>query len=107
MFLYKLDADQKTLFYELAHKIISSDGINNTSENSMIEQFKAEMRFDELGDYKLKGAVVTEVKISETDLTAGWNRLSWTSNSGGDWANIDWHSFTLLPAPSPFLLIVR
>ncbi len=60
-----------------------------------------------IGDYKLKGAVVTEVKISETDLTAGWNRLSWTSNSGGDWANIDWHSFTLLPAPSPFLLIVR
>ncbi len=61
MFLYKLDADQKTLFYELAHKIISSDGINNTSENSMIEQFKAEMRFDELGDYKLKNIPLEKI----------------------------------------------
>ena len=60
-----------------------------------------------IGEYKLKGGVTTEVKIPETAVVAGWNRLSWESRSGGDWANIDWHKFTLLPAPVPFVMVVR
>lgn len=62
---------------------------------------------EKVGEYKLKGGVTTEVKIPETAVIAGWNRLSWESQSGGDWANIDWHKFTLLPAPVPFVIIVR
>ncbi len=56
---------------------------------------------------KLKGGVTTEMKIPETAIVAGWNTLGWESQSGGDWANIDWHKFTLIPAPAPFMIIVR
>ena len=56
---------------------------------------------------KIKGGVTTEVKVPETAIVAGWNRLSWESQSGGDWANIDWHKFTLRPAPAAFTLILR
>ena len=56
---------------------------------------------------EIKGGVTTEVKVPETAIVAGWNRLSWESQSGGDWANINWHKFTLRPAPNPFTLILR
>ena len=59
------------------------------------------------GEYKLKGGVTTEVKIPETAVIAGWNKVAWESQSGGDWANIDWHKFTLQPAPTPFVIVVR
>lgn len=62
---------------------------------------------EKVGEYKLKGGVTTEVKIPETAVVAGWNRLSWESQSGGDWANIDWHKFTLQPAPASFVMVVR
>ncbi len=67
MFLYKLDNEQKACFLELANKIVSSDGINDKSENSMIEQFKAEMRFEELGDYKIKNTPVDKICKKITD----------------------------------------
>ena len=67
MFLYKLDNEQKTYFLELANKIVSSDGINDKSENSMLDQFKAEMRFEELGDYKIKNTPVDKICKKITD----------------------------------------
>ena len=60
-----------------------------------------------IGDFKLKGGTETEVKIPETALVAGWNNCYWKTTSSGYWANIDWHKFTLIPAPSPFMIIVR
>lgn len=62
---------------------------------------------EKIGDYKLKGGVTTEVKVSQDALVAGWNRLSWMSASGGDWANIDWHKFTVLPPPKGLAIIIR
>lgn len=62
---------------------------------------------EKVGEYKLKGGVTTEVKIPETAVVVGWNTLSWESQSGGDWANIDWHKFTLQPAPASFVMVVR
>lgn len=59
------------------------------------------------GDYKLKGGVVTAVKIPETAIVGGWNRLSWMSQSGGDWANIDWHKFTVTKPPKGMAIIIR
>ncbi|MBR0056311.1 MAG: hypothetical protein IJP66_03190 [Kiritimatiellae bacterium] len=60
-----------------------------------------------VAESKLKGGVTTEVKIPETAIVAGWNRFSWESQSGGDWANIDWHKFTLVDAPQAFVITVR
>lgn len=60
-----------------------------------------------VGDYKLKGGVTTEVKVSQDALVAGWNRLSWMSASGGDWANIDWHKFTVLPPVKGLMIIIK
>ena len=62
---------------------------------------------EKVGEYLLRGGVTTEVKLPETAVVAGWNRLSWESQSGGDWANIDWHKFTLVPAPQAFVVVVR
>ena len=63
---------------------------------------------DKVGDYKIKdGGVVTEVRIPETYFVAGWNRLSWMSQSGGDWANIDWHRFTVSRPPKGTALVIR
>ncbi len=62
---------------------------------------------EKVGDYHLRGGVTTEVKLPETAVVAGWNRVSWESQSGGDWANIDWHKFTLVPAPQAFVVVVR
>lgn len=62
---------------------------------------------EKVGEYLLRGGVTTEVKLPETAVVAGWNRLSWESQSGGDWANIDWHRFTLVDAPKPFTMVVR
>ena len=62
---------------------------------------------EKVGEYLLRGGVTTEVKLPETAVVAGWNRLSWESQSGGDWANIDWHRFTLVDAPKPFTMVLR
>ena len=60
-----------------------------------------------VGDYKLKGGVTTEVKVPSEVLVAGWNKLSWESQSGGDWANIDWHKFTVLPPKKGMMIIIK
>ena len=51
--------------------------------------------------------MTTEVKVSQDALVAGWNRLSWMSASGGDWANIDWHKFTVLPPVKGLMIIIK
>ena len=58
-------------------------------------------------DCKLKGGVTTEVKIPHDALTAGWNRLSWVSQSGGDWANIDWHKFIVRKPPKGIAIVIK
>jgi hypothetical protein len=60
-----------------------------------------------VGEYKIKGGVTTEVKVPSEVLVAGWNQLSWESQSGGDWANIDWHKFEVLSPPQSLTLIIR
>ena len=60
-----------------------------------------------IGDYKLKGGVTTNVTVPETAFVGGWNHLSWVPQTGGDWANIHWHKFTLIDAPKPFVVMVR
>ena len=77
----------------------------NTGGSSMPYTFYA--NGTQIGDYTLKGGVETEVKIPETAIVAGWNRLYWKTTSSGYWANIDWNKFTLLPAPAPFVLVIR
>ena len=58
-----------------------------------------------LGTYGLKGGTENEVKIPVENIAAGWNTFAWKCVSG--WVNCDWHKFTLIPAPAPFVLIVR
>ena len=58
-------------------------------------------------DCKLKGGVTTEVKIPQGALIAGWNRLSWVSQSGGDWANIDWHKFIVRKPPKGIAIVIK
>ena len=77
----------------------------NTGGSSMPYTFYA--NGTQIDDYTLKGGVETEVKIPETAIVAGWNRLYWKTTSSGYWANIDWNKFTLIPAPAPFMVIVR
>ena len=60
-----------------------------------------------VGEYKIKGDVTTEVKVPSEALVAGWNQLSWESQSGGDWANIDWHKFTVLPPKKGMMIIIK
>jgi len=48
-----------------------------------------------------------EIKLSCDDIRAGWNRICWKTYSGSSWGNMDWHKFTLLPAPEGMILIVR
>ena len=60
-----------------------------------------------LGDYTLKGGTETEIKIPDNAIVAGWNRAYWKTTSGGYWANIDWHKFTLLPPPKGLAIIIR
>ncbi len=62
---------------------------------------------EKIGDYKLKGGATTEVKVSQDALVAGWNRLSWEARTGGDWANIDWHKFTVLPPTKGMIIIIK
>ena len=60
------------------------------------------------GPYVLKGKADTdEIKLPVDDFVAGWNRLCWISSGGSSWANMDWHKFTLVDAPSPFVIVVR
>ena len=58
-----------------------------------------------LGTFGLKGGNENEIKVPVENIVAGWNTLSWKYVSG--WVNCDWHKFTLVPAPSPFMMIVR
>ena len=58
-----------------------------------------------LGTYGLKGGNNYEIKVAENNIVAGWNTFAWKRLAG--WANIDWHKFTLLPAPAPFVVVVR
>jgi hypothetical protein len=58
-----------------------------------------------LGTYGLKGGNNYEIKVPETTIVAGWNTLAWKRLAG--WANIDWHKFTLIPAPQPLILVVH
>jgi len=47
------------------------------------------------------------VKVPQEKLVAGWNRLSWEARTGGDWANIDWHKFTVLPPVKGLMIIIK
>ena len=58
-----------------------------------------------LGTYGLKGGNTYEIKVPVENIVAGWNTLAWTRQAG--WANIDWHKFTLVPAPQGFVVVVR
>ena len=51
--------------------------------------------------------MTTEVKVTSEVLRVGWNQLSWESQSGGDWANIDWHKFTVLPPVKGLMIIIK
>ena len=58
-----------------------------------------------LGTYGLKGGNETEVSVPVENITAGWNTFAWKCVAG--WVNCDWHKFTLLDAPKPFVLLLR
>ena len=58
-----------------------------------------------LGTYGLKGGNEYEIKVPVGNIIAGWNTLAWKRVSG--WVNYDWQKFTLLPAPAPFVVVVR
>ena len=60
-----------------------------------------------VGEYKLVGGATTEVNIPPDAIVAGWNRLAWESQSGGDWANIDWHEFSVLPPAKGLMIIIK
>ena len=62
---------------------------------------------EKVGDYKLKDGTTTEVKVPETAFVAGWNHLSWVPHTGGDWANIDWHKFTVRRPPKGMALVIK
>ena len=61
----------------------------------------------QIGEFTLRGGVETEVKIPETAIVAGWNRLYWKTTSSGYWANIDWHRFDLRDEPGTFVIVIK
>ena len=71
------------------------------------KDFAFYVKDEKLGDCKLKGGVATEVKVPQEKIVAGWNRLSWEARTGGDWANIDWHKFTVLPPVKGLMIIIK
>ncbi len=60
-----------------------------------------------LCDCALKGGTLTSVEIPSDALIGGWNRVCWIADTGGDWANIDWHKFEVLSPPQGLTLIIR
>ena len=80
-------------------------------KNRVVEQNRCYHLFyvnsAKVGECKLKGGVTTEVKVPSEVLRVGWNQLSWESQSGGDWANIDWHKFTVLPPVKGLMIIIK
>ena len=77
----------------------------NTGGSSMPYSFHA--NGVQIDDYTLRSGAETEVKIPESAIVAGWNRLYWKTTSGGYWANIDWHKFTLRDEPGTFVIIMK
>ena len=77
---------------------------NTGGEN---KSFRFYANGSKIGDLSLRGGTTTEVKIPETVIVSGWNRLSWMSNSGGDWANIDWHKFTVCKPPKGIAIVIK
>ena len=59
------------------------------------------------GPYVLKNGSQPEIKIVADDIVAGWNRISWKSYAGSNWAKMDWHKFTILPPPKGMLIYIR
>ena len=57
------------------------------------------------GPYVLKNGSQPEIKIVADDIVAGWNRISWKSYAGSNWAKMDWHKFTLMPPPPMGMMI--
>lgn len=58
-----------------------------------------------LGTFDLKGGNNYEIKIPVENIVRGWNTLAWKRVSG--WVNYDWHKFTLVDAPNPFVLVLQ
>ena len=77
----------------------------NTGGSSMPYTFHA--NGVQIGEFTLRGGVETEVKIPETAIVAGWNRLYWKTTSSGYWANIDWHRFDLRDEPGTFVIVIK
>ena len=77
----------------------------NTGGSEMPYTFHA--NGEEIGNYTLKGGVTTEVKIPETAIVAGWNRLYWKTTGGGYWANIDWHKFTVSRPTKGMTIVIK
>jgi hypothetical protein len=82
---------------------------------SRTQQAAATTSFDLLinGLCKLSGYVLKrntdtdKVNLSTENIVAGWNRIAWKTYAGSSWGNMDWHKFTVLPAPMGLVIVVR
>ena len=58
--------------------------------------------------YVLKTNTDTDkVNLHAENIVAGWNRIVWKTYRGSSWGNMDWHKFTVLPAPKGMAIVVR
>jgi hypothetical protein len=58
--------------------------------------------------YVLKDKTDTDkINLSTENIVAGWNRIAWKTYAGSSWGNMDWHKFTVLPAPMGLVIVVR